>query len=78
MVLTSNNTWCLIVNMMNTDKDKQLILSLGGVNAVAKLLKYDLKKGGIQRVSNWMTRGIPAQVKVDFPQYFMKKTRKES
>lgn len=63
---------------MNTDKDKQLILSLGGVNAVAKLLKYDLKKGGIQRVSNWMTRGIPAQVKVDFPQYFMKKTRKES
>jgi hypothetical protein len=54
-------------------KDKELILSLGGISAVAKLLKYDLKNGGIQRVGNWMTRGIPAQVKVDYPHIFLKK-----
>lgn len=51
--------------------DKEIILNLGGPTEVAKLLKYDLKKGGAQRVQNWMTRGIPSKVKVDHPDLFM-------
>ena len=62
-----------MLNMMNKTKDQQIIEDLGGVTKVAKLLKYDLEKGGIQRVSNWMKRGIPAQVKVDHPKLFLKK-----
>lgn len=52
--------------------DNQLIDKLGGDTEVAKLLKFDLKKGGAQRVHNWRTRGIPAQVKVDHPTIFLK------
>lgn len=63
-----------MLNMMNKTKDQQIIADLGGVTKVAKLLKYDIEKGGIQRVSNWNSRGrIPAQVKVDFPKLFLNK-----
>jgi hypothetical protein len=50
--------------------DRELILKLGGPSKVAELLKLP-KEGGQQRVHNWMTRGIPAQVKVDHPDLFM-------
>jgi len=30
-----------------------------------------LQKGGAQRVQNWKKRGIPAQVKLDWPEIFM-------
>lgn len=40
--------------------DAELITALGGPAKVAKLLGYDTQKGGVQRVQNWMTRGIPA------------------
>ena len=45
--------------------DKEIIESLGGPTKVAELLQYDKRKGGAQRVQNWITRGIPARVKLD-------------
>ena len=51
--------------------DKELIEFLGGPAKVAELLGYD-KDGGTQRVHNWITRGIPAQVKVDYQSIFLK------
>jgi hypothetical protein len=55
--------------MKNTDK--QLIESLGGATQVAKLLNYDLSKGGAQKVHNWISRGIPSKVKVEHPELFL-------
>ena len=52
------------------DNDKQLIESLGGPAKVAELLGYD-KQGGVQRVHNWMTRGIPPRVKLERPDLFL-------
>lgn len=52
-------------------RDEELIRSLGGPAKVAAMLGYD-KAVGTQRVFNWITRGIPAQVKVDHPQIFMR------
>ena len=51
--------------------DRELIEHLGGPAKVAELLKYD-KNGGVQRVHNWMTRGIPARVKLDHPEVFLR------
>ena len=50
--------------------DAQLIESLGGPAKVAKLLRYE--RGGIQRVHNWLRRGIPARVKLDHPEVFLR------
>lgn len=50
--------------------DRELIEHLGGPAKVAELLNYD-KNGGVQRVHNWMTRGIPARVKLDHPEIFL-------
>jgi hypothetical protein len=52
--------------------DKELIEHLGGPTKVCELLRYDKSRGGVQRVQNWLTRGIPAQVKVAFPSIFMR------
>lgn len=51
--------------------DSELIENLGGPTKVAELLNFD-KAGGVQRVQNWIARGIPAQVKVDHPEIFMR------
>jgi hypothetical protein len=51
--------------------DKEIIETLGGPTEVAKLLGYDLAKGGAQKVYNWLTRGIPAKVKVQHPELFL-------
>lgn len=65
-----------IINMvfnavpMNT-QDAQLIADLGGPAKVAELLKYDKQNGGVQRVQNWITRGIPPKVKLQFPEVFL-------
>lgn len=58
-----NPTECLMSN------DKKLITDLGGPAKVADLLGYT-KHGGVQRVQNWMTRGIPSKVKLDNPALF--------
>ncbi len=50
--------------------DKQLIENLGGASAVAKLLGFD-GRIGTQRVHNWITRGIPARVKLDHADLFL-------
>ena len=55
--------------------DKDLILELGGPTKVARMLGYG--KYGHQRVANWMTRGIPAAVKVEFPHIFLKDALKK-
>lgn len=57
--------------------DKKLIESLGGATKVAQLLGYD-KQGGIQRVHNWMTRGIPPRVKLEHPDLFLRREEKRA
>jgi len=52
-------------------EDKKLIEDLGGPAKVAELLGYD-KHGGVQRVHNWLTRGIPPKVKLAHPDLFLK------
>ena len=49
--------------------DRELIKKLGGPAKVARLLKFK-KNGGTQRVHNWITRGIPARVKLNNPDIF--------
>lgn len=45
--------------------DRAVIESLGGPAEVARKLGLDPNKGGVQRVQNWMTRGIPARVRLN-------------
>ena len=54
------------------NEDRALIEELGGPAAVADMLGYDKRDGGIQRVSNWLTRGIPAAVKLERPDLFLR------
>lgn len=51
--------------------DWALITYLGGPAKVARLLGYE-SRGGIQRVQNWRYRGIPAEVKLAFPEIFLR------
>lgn len=51
-------------------EDIQIITALGGPSKVAELLSLP-KKGGQQRVQNWLARGIPARMKVKRPDLFM-------
>lgn len=56
--------------MNSIEKDAELINTLGGPPRVAELLGFE-KHGGVQRVQNWTVRGIPANIKVQFPAIFM-------
>lgn len=60
------------VCMITIESDKTLIETLGGPAKVAELLGYG-KDGGTQRVHNWLTRGIPARVKINHPDIFLKR-----
>lgn len=62
---------------MKTPKhpDADRIQELGGPAAVAKLLRFDVSKGGVQRVQNWMARGIPSKVKVDHAELFLERPK---
>lgn len=51
---------------MSIKADKEVLLKLGGSTKVAELLGYKDK----QRVQNWMRRGIPARVKLEYPHLF--------
>jgi len=53
-----------------TEHARKLIESLGGPTELAKLLGYDIRKGGAQRVANWQRRGIPAEVRLERPDIF--------
>lgn len=50
-------------------KDSELIAELGGPARVCELMGIP-KAGGIQRVQNWKTRGIPARIKLARPDLF--------
>lgn len=50
--------------------DAQFIEQNGGSTRLSRLLGLP-DKGGPQRVQNWKKRGIPAQVKLDWPEIFM-------
>ena len=52
---------------MTIEADKEVLLKLGGSTKVSELLGYKDK----QRVQNWMTRGIPAKVKLEYPHLFL-------
>ncbi|RIQ11585.1 hypothetical protein D0844_16355 [Bordetella avium] len=52
-----------------------LIDALGGPTAVAERLKLLDEPGAVQRVSNWKRRGIPAQVRIDYPEVFAEAAR---
>ncbi|GLR26531.1 hypothetical protein GCM10007875_16210 [Limnobacter litoralis] len=58
--------------------DKEIIQRLGGPSEVAELLNFDKKKGGVQRVQNWLTRGIPAKIKLDYPHLFLSEHQSQS
>lgn len=60
---------------MQTDTEK--LIELGGPAKVAELLGY-AKSGGVQRVQNWMTRGIPDRVKVEHQAIFLRPSNKEA
>lgn len=58
--------------MSMIEKDAEMIRQLGGSTKVAQLLGLN-NKGGVQRVQNWITRGIPAQIKLDHADIFPQK-----
>lgn len=57
------------------EADRALIQSLGGPTQLAKRLGYD-KPGSVQRVQNWMARGIPPAVKLANPDLFLAPKRR--
>lgn len=54
----------------NIKADRQLIEQLGGPTKLAKQLRLS-GTHPVQRVQNWMVRGIPSAVKVQHPALFM-------
>lgn len=56
-------------NQIQADRDR--IIDLGGPAKVAELLGLDKTRGGVQRVQNWMGRGIPAKEKLARPDLFL-------
>jgi hypothetical protein len=58
------------MGMSSIDRDREIIHRYGGPSKVAELIGLD-KRGGAQRVQNWLVRGIPSSVKVEFPSIFM-------
>lgn len=48
--------------------DARIIIKHGGTTKVAKVLGKGYTP---QRVNNWLHRGIPSDVKVNFPEMFM-------
>ena len=52
---------------MSISTDKDIIVALGGSTKVAEMLGLKSK----QRVQNWMTRGIPSEVKLQYPHIFL-------
>lgn len=70
-----NIVFAISINMVFNvvmDEDKKIIISLGGPAKVAELLGLNKSTGGVQRVQNWMTRGIPAKEKLKRPDLFLR------
>ena len=56
--------------------DSELIKKLGGPAKLAARLGYNKRTGGVQRVYNWISRGIPSSVKVKHPELFIRGFKK--
>jgi len=56
----------------NLESDKAMIATLGGPTVLSKRLGLNSP----QRVHNWLTRGIPASIKLAHPKIFLKGLRK--
>lgn len=56
------------------EQDAALIDKHGGAAALAK--KLMLKGRGQERVQNWKARGIPASIKIQYPEIFLAKSMK--
>lgn len=54
--------------------DQDLIKYYGGPTKLAERLGFP-KKGGAQRVQNWIPRGIPPSIKIRYPKLFLKPPR---
>src|SRR5690348_12204504 len=56
----------MVCNRLMAEKhaDAALIEALGGPAEVARKLELDPAKGGVQRVQNWITRGIPPAIRL--------------
>lgn len=69
-----NKVFALCLNMVfnSAMTDKELIAELGGATKVAEMLALDKTAGGVQRVHNWIERGIPAKVKLSRPDLFLR------
>nr|DAY13519.1 MAG TPA: Putative antitoxin of bacterial toxin-antitoxin system, YdaS/YdaT [Caudoviricetes sp.] len=53
--------------------DRKIIISLGGPTKIAKILGCSP-----QRVQNWIYRGIPARVKLEYPELFQVRASRPS
>ncbi|WPE80221.1 hypothetical protein SB581_12185 [Acinetobacter baumannii] len=51
---------------MSQSDDRRAIERLGGATKVAGLLGFK-----VQRVQNWMDRGIPPKIKLEYPHLFL-------
>lgn len=56
--------------MKQLHADHTLIDAMGGATKVAVLLGLDKASGGVQRVHNWRSRGIPPAVRLQRPDLF--------
>ena len=56
--------------MNQIQRDADLIKSLGGPAKVVEAIGAE-PPISVQRVQNWLTRGIPSHVKVKYPRLFM-------
>lgn len=56
--------------MTQIERDAALIRQMGGATKVAELLGLTTL-GSVQRVQNWLTRGIPDSIKVEYPHLFL-------
>ena len=54
--------------------DADLIKYYGGPTKLARRLGFP-EKGGVQRVQNWLSRGIPPKIKIQYPNLFLKPPR---
>lgn len=63
----------------NIDADVALIERLGGAASLARQLDAKAKdpddRYDVQRVQNWKTRGIPAEVRLKFPELFLSRPK---
>lgn len=50
-------------SLIEVHPDAQLIEQLGGPAVVARALGFEMP-GGVQRVHNWKTRGIPPLIRI--------------